>query len=246
MLGTFGGSGASLVAALLTQYFQARGVPVLACSLSSPCATLRRYRALNVRRLDVAFDGRWSFARSMDALLEAACDAEGAVVGNLGSSGLLGFAPYCAEDVLAPVLAEAGVGLMLHVVAPTDGDLSAHALSLLGRATGLPARTPAVIWRNPGCRTGGSLHDPSTPEALAAVVAALLPHWRPLGVVRVPALNPARYGLGLERMWHDRLTFGECLAPGVAERATQHRLRAVWDDLYGQIARALDDGPVLG
>ena len=246
VLGTSGGSGAAFVAAFLAQYLQARRVPVLAYSLSSPCATLRRYHALDVQILNVTVDGHWSFARSMDALLEVACDAEGAVVASLGTSGLLGFAPYGAEDVLAPVLAGAGVGLVLHVVAPTRGDVSADALALLGRATGLPADTPAVIWRNPGVRAGVGDDDRSTPDALAAVVAALLPHWKVAGTVRVPALTPARYGLSLERLSRDGLTFGELLAPGAADRATQHRLLAVWHDLVGQIARALDDGPVTG
>lgn len=251
-----GGAGGSFIAALLTEYLaeshRARGIPVLGLDLARNNAIFSHYDALGVRRVRLDDDlGTWSFTHSMDAAVEAVAaelPLDAVAVVDLSTTGFRAFFAYAAEGVLAPVLAEAGVGLVLHAVARAGRDLLADAVAAYTGWAGLPADTPAVCWINAGwnhgCRTYADALATEAAEVAVtaeALATALAQQYRVVGAVRIPAITPERCGRGamyLRRSSVALLTLAEVLHADDLDCMTRHRLAAVRDDVFGQLARA--------
>lgn len=247
-----GRAGGSLVASLLAQYHEARGVPAVGFDLAPLAPGFARYGradrrpgALDVRRVARRDEfRRWSFDRSMDDLAEAVYRAAApagatalAAVADVSPAGFLAFFDGCADGAVGPGFSAVGVGLVLHAVAPAGEAVPPEAAAYYARDIALPADTTAVVWLNdgPDGAAGGALYGTAgrAVRTAGAIVAALGARYRLGGVVHVPTLPGLAPGLAAHSAPHAPLEADvppHAPAPDAGARTIAEALRAARPD----------------
>lgn len=228
-----GGTGKSLVAALLAQYL-ARGGPAPLCIDADPVhSTLAAYPGLAAQCLP--WHGGSPFdASAFDTLLHWISQSSGNVLIDSSASACLPLLHYLAGPRARPRLACIRHQWVVHT-------LIAGGPALLDTLDGFaqlvprwPTATRFVLWLNPFW--GPLEHEGEGVEALPAYREN---RHRVDALLRLPTLHPATDGRALAQMQRQHLTFDEALglaSLGILER---QRLKQLQRALFAQLDLAM-------
>lgn len=135
-----GGVGKSVIASLLYQYFDYKGVDVLAIDTDPENHSLAGYKSFNVELHDILLDGKTIDQQKWDALIDKICDdvpQNAHVIIDNGASSFLALKDYILQNDVAGILKDEGVTPYFHAVI-TGGaalvDITPDVKNLIGEA----------------------------------------------------------------------------------------------------------------
>lgn len=228
-----GGTGKSLVAALLAQYLGRGGGMPLCIDADPVHATLAGYAGLEVQRLPwrggSAFD-----ARAFDAMLQCIAQTARDVVIDSSASACLPLLHYLAGPRARPRLARIRHRWTVHTLVAGGPALPDTLAGFTYLASRWPEATRFVLWLNPFW--GALAHQGQGVEALPAYQAQ---RHRIDALLRLPALHPATDARALAGLLQQRLTFGEAQASAALGLLERQRLKQLQRTLFAQLDLAL-------
>jgi len=229
-----GGVGKSLVASLLTQWLLERGGPVVPYDNDPATASLKAYRALPVRQLQLIRNRRVD-KTAYDQMVEEMVTTDADFVVDNGASNFLELTSYIAENRLFDVLLENGIKPIVHAPIMGGGSLLLSAGALGAMAEGLGDDIDLVVWLNE--REGEIVADGKCWTEMATYRKW---HHRFAAEVTIHALEADTFLIAVRRMLEQALTFPEVRSSpafNIMEKSRVHQFRE-------RIFQQLDD--VLG
>lgn len=228
-----GGTGKSLVAALLAQYLARAGKAPLCIDADPVHATLAAYPALAARCLPWHARGPFD-ARAFDAMLQWVAQAPGDVVVDSSASACLPLLHYLASSRARPRLARIQHGWIVHTLV-TGGPAFPDTLDGFARLVPRwPEATRFVLWLNPFW--GPLAHQGQGVEALPAYRCH---RHRVHALLRLPALQPATDGRALAGVLQQHLTLDEALAMSSLSILDRQRLKQLQRAVFAQLDLAM-------
>lgn len=224
-----GGVGKSLVAAILVQYFRARGEKVNPIDTDPVNQTLSQYRSLNVQSLRLIRDGALE-PRRFDGLLERLLTEAGTFVIDSGAATFIPLWHYMLENDVFESLTGGGRSLVVHSVI-TGGQALADTLSGLNDVGEGCRDASLVVWLNE--YFGPVQDDKGTP--FTAMEVARKHAEKVLGTVSIVRRTQDTFGRDVEEMIARKMTFEEALHDGMFSIMSKQRLRMVRDHLFRQL-----------
>ncbi|CAA7619344.1 conjugal transfer protein TraL [Magnetospirillum sp. UT-4] len=231
-----GGVGKSLIAALLAQHYVARGItPLLAIDTDPVNATFAGYKAFGATTLNIMDDADIN-PRAFDELIERILtEGEAGTPAAIVDNGASTFVPLCSymlQNGVVGLLAEAGHTVRIHTVI-TGGQALMDTMQGFVSLAGNIADVGLVVWINEFF--GKPVHNGKRFEESKAYKDHA---GRIQGMVTIPEVKKETFGRDMMKLLDRRATFAEADASsdfGVMER---QRLRMIWRNLDGQMARA--------
>ena len=223
-----GGVGKSFVAAMLAQYLQDRYGRVYCADTDPTNATFSKYKALNVRYVDILTTDMAIDRSRIDQLVEDILDHDVPAVIDNGASSYIPIMGYALETSFISSLKEAGREIRVHAVLIGGQGMNETLLVLEAILELLPAKV--VVWEN-------EFLGPVAKDGRTFVQSALYKEYRDkiAGVVRIPQRSPDTFGRDLNRMTQAALTFAEIRDSKDFLFMTRQRLADVRRDLYAQL-----------
>lgn len=228
-----GGTGKSLVAALLAQYLARGGCAPLCIDADPVHATLAGYAGLEVQCLPWRCAGAFE-ARAFDAMLQSIAQTSQDVVIDSSASVCLPLLHYLAGPRARPRLARIRHRWTVHTLVAGGPALFDTLAGFTYLAARWPEATRFVLWLNPFW--GALTHQGRGVEALPAYQAQ---RHRIDALLRLPALQPATDGRALAGLLQQRLTFGEAQAHAAFGILERQRLQQLQRTLFAQLDLAL-------
>jgi DNA polymerase III delta prime subunit len=227
-----GGVGKSLVASLLAQYLQGRGLQVHCFDTDPINATLAGYEALDAVALDIMngddIDPR-RFDQLMDAIIELPSDAH--VVVDNGASSFVPLGSYLLENQALEVLEDHSHSVMLHTVV-TGGQAILDTLSGLKSLVSHFPATPIVVWLN---RYFGDIAIDGKRFEEFKIYSECASSFH--AIISLPHRKQTTFGRDLEELFARRQTFTEAQGSALPIMVRQ-RLTSFWRDTMTEIDQA--------
>ena len=197
-----GGVGKSFVAALLAQYLQDKFGNVYCADTDPTNATFSKYKALNVRYIEILADNMNIDKSRFDMLVEDILRHEGPVVIDNGASSYIPIMSYVLETGVFNILKTLGKDVLIHAVLIGGQGMSETLIVLEAILEQLPSRV--VVWEN-------EFLGPVRKDGKAFVESELYLEYKDkiAGVVRIPQRSPDTFGKDLDLMTRAALTFAE-------------------------------------
>lgn len=228
-----GGCGKSWQASLLAQALAAMDTNLMAIDTDPVNQTLRRYKSLPVRALEILNAGQQIDTRAFDQMVEWMIEHDGPVVVDNGATSFVPATGYLVENDTIGLLAANGRRVVLHCVI-TGGQALDDTITGL-RALLKNTTAPIIVWENehhgPVIKDGKTFLESDTYREYQS---------RILGIVTLHQRNADTYGRDISDMTSRFQTFAEALADPTLGHAQKHRLRQVWDNIAGQLIPLLN------
>ncbi len=231
-----GGVGKTVVASMLAQYLNTKGVPTHCFDTDPINATLAGYKGLDVVALDIMsgddIDPR-RFDQLMEGILELTPEnhTDAHVIVDSGASSFVPLGSYLLENQAISLLEEQGHTVMLHTVV-TGGQAMLDTLSgLKSLAIHFP-ETPIVVWLNP--YFGDITIDGKTFEEFK-VYAECSTSFQ--AVISIPHRKQATFGRDIEELYARRQTFNAANNSSLPIMVRQ-RITSFWRDIMAEIDKA--------
>ena len=229
-----GGVGKSLVASLLAQWLADQG-RLHSCYDTDPVnGSFQTIPALAAEPVDL-LHGNTLNSKGIDRLIEAVIDAERDVVIDNGAASFLPLNRYLVENDVASVLAEHGVGMMVHTVVTGGGNGLDTMKGLEAMVQHFPAPARVMVWVNEyfgPARYRGT--DFERTSVFAQHRSSLL------GPIYLRHLDPESFGANFADLLDRKLTFAEAAKKEngfqVMERSRLFRIQA---PIWAQLSEAL-------
>jgi len=231
-----GGVGKSLVAAILVQYFLARGETVYPVDTDPVNQTLSQYKALSVQSLPLMRDGAVD-QRKFDALLERLLTESGTFVVDSGAATFIPLWYYMLENRVFESLATAGRRLVVHSVI-TGGQALGDTLSGFNDVGDGCREASLVVWLN---EYFGPVRDEKGTPFMEMQVSQKHVQ-KILGSVSILRRTQDTFGRDIEEMIAAKMTFDAAIKNGKFSLMAKQRLKIVRDHLFDQ----LDALPLMG
>lgn len=142
-----GGIGKSLIAAFLTQWLADTGQDPIPFDNDPATATLKAYRGLNVRQLDLLRDGLVN-QHAYDEMFMAMANEGGSFVVDNGASNFLEMLNYIELSGLMEVMVDIGVQPYVHVPIVGGDDMELTLAGFEQVAARLSPAAKIVVWLN--------------------------------------------------------------------------------------------------
>jgi len=143
-----GGVGKSLVAALLSQYFNGRETPLICIDTDPVNATLSSYQAFPVRRIEL-MDRSQINEREFDSMMEVILGNPGhEIVIDNGASAFIPLSSYLIDNHALELLAEHGHVMTIHTIITGGQALFDTITGLDALITQFPEDVKFIVWLN--------------------------------------------------------------------------------------------------
>ncbi|MET1116960.1 MAG: conjugal transfer protein TraL [Comamonas sp.] len=228
-----GGTGKSLVAALLAQYLARRGHAPLCIDADPVHGTLCGYRGLAARRLPWHQRGPFD-ARAFDAMLQWIAQTPQDVVIDSSASVCLPLLHFLASPRARPRLARISHRWIVHTLVAGGPAFTDTLDGFAQLVRQWPQTTRFVLWLNPFW--GALVHQGQGVEALPAYREN---RHRLDALLRLPELQPVTDGRALAALLEQRLTFDEALAMASLGILERQRLKQLQRALFAQLDLAM-------
>lgn len=219
-----GGVGKSMIASLLYQYLDAKGLTVIGIDTDPVNHTLASYRDFNVQTLDVMQDGKID-SRKWDLLLEGICEApdDAHVLIDNGASSFVELTAYMKEMDMINAMNALGHDVIVHTLI-TGGQALKDTNDNLVRLCMFMPETPLVVWLNPFF---GEIEMDGKKFEEFKSFREFSDHFR--AVLRLPTGNRDTLGKDLEELFAKRMPFKTALdKTSQVHRAVKMRLTIFW------------------
>jgi len=227
-----GGVGKSLIASVLAQYFQRKGVAVRCVDTDPVNRTLAQYSALGADWLSLRDEYNRIDQRAFDGLMERFLTEDGAtfVVDN-GASTFLPLWHYLLENNGLEYLRQQGRKVYVHTVI-TGGQALLDTLNGFNELAQTTQERNIIVWVNEYFghveAEGKRFSDMAAYHANAEKVC---------GAVVLAKRNQDTFGRDVEEMIASKLTFQEAISAARFSIMAKQRLKVVERDLFDQLDR---------
>lgn len=230
-----GGVGKTFVATHIAQAIRSIKGKVRAIDTDPVNATLFRFKALDVQRIEIMKDDEID-TRLFDKLVEFCVSGDTDVVIDNGASSFVPLSHYVISNQVPALLRELGHELILHVVI-AGGDMCLDTINGFDQlASQFSTDVQFVVWLNPFVGdvvvNGKAFEQMNVYRNHKDRISA---------IVELPRVKAETYGKDLSEMMADRLTYDEAVDDSNRHIMVRHRLRSMRD----QIMRQLNALPVL-
>ena len=230
-----GGVGKSFISALLAQYLQGKGQPLLCLDTDPVNSTFLAYTAFEVSRVKLT-DGEAFDYEAFDELLLRLVNAESDVIIDNGASSFGPLLSSLVSNEAPAILANAGKALLVHtVIAGADNmDDTMHGFN--ESANEMPEPAQFVVWLNE--HFGPVERDGKRFEQTQVYARH---KGRIQGVVTLPRQNPA-FEKDLHLMLQKRVTFDEVKTDSAFNVIQKSRLAKLHGLYFAQMDLILGAG----
>lgn len=229
MLQGKGGVGKSLVASLLAQYLADQG-RLAACYDTDPVnGSLQSIPALAAEPVELLAKNAIN-VKGVDRLIESIVAADKDVVVDNGAASFLPLSRYLVENDIAGVLAQQGVGMMVHTIVTGGSNGQDTVKGLNALILHFAPGAQMVVWVN---EFFGPARFKGTDFEHTQVYADN--HARLRGTIYLRQLDPELFAPNFAEMLDRKLTFAEAAASGdfmLMEKSRLFRIKSgIWEQL---------------
>ncbi|MGE4411069.1 MAG: ArsA-related P-loop ATPase, partial [Sphingobium sp.] len=140
-----GGVGKSFVSALITQYLNEKGQPVVAVDTDPVNATLAGYKAFGTERLEL-MEGGSLVERNFDSLIErVVADDTNFVIDN-GAASFIPLSYYIAENDAINLIGQHGKQVVIHTVVTGGQAMKDTLAGFVSLVEQMPGDARIVVW----------------------------------------------------------------------------------------------------
>lgn len=218
-----GGVGKSFIAAILAQYF---GAGTYLADTDPGNSTFSSYEKLGAKHINILSENMNIDKRRFDELIDTILEFEGDALIDNGSTSFLPLMSYLIEGDVIEQLREAGKNVIFHAVLVGGIGRDETMRSLTSMLRSRAARV--VVWENeflgPISADGVGFRDSETFTEYADQI---------VGIVRIPQRNQDTFGVDIDIMTSNKLTFDE-----VEQKfsiSARSRIRRVKNEIYAQL-----------
>lgn len=227
-----GGVGKSMIAAMLAQYKQSKGITPLCIDTDPVNATFEGYKSLKVKRINIMENDEIN-TRNFDALVELIAKADGDVIVDNGASSFVPLSHYLISNQVPELLQEMGHELVVHTVV-TGGQALLDTVSGFAQLiTQFPAESTFIVWLN---GYWGPIENEG--KAFEQMKAYTNNKERVAAIVKVPEMRQNTDGRDFSDMLQARKTFDEALADKSIEVMVRQRLTIVRKKMFAELDSA--------
>jgi hypothetical protein len=225
-----GGVGKSLIAAILSQYFQARKI-IPHCFDTDPVnATFAQYQALAAEHINVLRRGAIDDKR-FDELFERICHLEGICIVDTGATTFVPLWNYILENDILSFLAGRSRRVFVHSVV-AGGQAMSDTLNGFERLAETTTEKNVIVWVNEYFGEVAKDGKPFEEFRVAQDQSHKL-----LGTVVIRERNPSTFGDDMRQMLAKRLTFEEAIRLPDFCLISKQRLTIIRRELFDQLSR---------
>jgi CobQ/CobB/MinD/ParA nucleotide binding domain len=229
-----GGVGKSVIATLLAQYLQDKGIAASCYDADPLNQTLAGFSGLNVVKVDLieaTEKGRRINPRRFDDLVEKVTQepADGHIIVDTGSSAFVPLMHYLVSNDVVDVLSQAGHEVVIHTVV-TGGQALLDTLHGVAQQVRQLEGVRFVIWLNPFwgpvVEDGKHFEQMKTYQDIKKRIEA---------IVDLPAFTDELFPQDVATMLKARLTFKDAIESPTFSLMSRHRLRIAQRDFYSRM-----------
>lgn len=225
-----GGVGKSLVSAMLAQYLQKREVPLYCADTDPVNMTFSRYPSFKVDRIQLMTEDSKLDTRRFDQLIDKLVQHDGNAVIDNGAASFVPLTGYLAESRMFDALQEEGKTVYLHTVL-TGGQAMTDTITGLQTLADTQSQ-PIIVWENEFFGKVVHAGKRFTESDLFKESSS-----RIHGLVQLEDRTHNTYGVDMEILASNHLTFEQAKSSGKFSFASQHRLRQINKDIFEQLDR---------
>lgn len=230
-----GGVGKTLTAVTTAQYLVEKQFPLKCYDTDPTNSTFCGYKALNVQRLELLEPGGSVVVeRRFDAMVEAIAKADSNYVIDNGATSFLPFTNYMLENDVIPVLADAGIKVVIHTVITGGQALPDTLNGFDALATQLPETADLVVWQN---EFFGAISIKGKPFEESNIYKQHKDRLH--GMVRIPRQTSSTFGTDMATMLDARLTYREVENSEAFGMMAKSRLKRVKANLFSQLDQVI-------
>lgn len=223
-----GGVGKSLTASLQAQYFTEKCGNVQCFDTDPVNDTLTQYTALKATRINVLNSDSNINARAFDQLMEKLFECKGVAVVDNGASTFIPAMAYMVENQVVDMLQAAGKRVFIHSVLTGGQALSDTVTGLTRMLEVHPA--PVVVWLN---EFFGDVKKDGKSFQESAVFRKYQD--RIQGIVKLERRNADTFGVDMETMVRNKLTFEQALQSPEFGVMAKQRLKMMKTAIFDQL-----------
>lgn len=227
-----GGIGKSYIASLVAQYYMEKNLPCIAIDTDPVNATLAGYKAIAAERIELIDKARIN-PRKFDQLIERLITTDSNFVIDNGASSFAPLTWYLAENDAVNILVDAGKEVVIHSVIAGRQALTDTLAGFIAIVEAMPESVSFIVWLNEffgDIEAGG--------KDFEQMQAYLRYRDRIAGVIRLPRQTSETFGIDMEHMLEQRLTFHEVHMSEdfpLMAKSRLHRVRAAAFDQMAEI-----------
>jgi hypothetical protein len=230
-----GGVGKSHNAAILGQFYEDQGEPILIFDADATSATLSNFHALKVTRVPL-MSGDAIDARQFDHMLEPIITEDTNAIVDTGASSFVEINRYFMRNPIPAMIREAGKVLVANLIIVGGSMFTETCNNLDVIAEQMPPEVEIVVWLNPHF---GSIENGKAFEDMEIYRTH---KERVCGVVRLPdwtRTDHATFGVDVEQMMKAGLTFNEVRTSPDFNLIAKSRLNRIKNDIYGKLTNVI-------
>ncbi|MGZ8293725.1 MAG: hypothetical protein ACXWVG_11830 [Telluria sp.] len=225
-----GGIGKTLVSTILAQWLAGKDERPLRCyDTDQENATFSRYKAMNVKHVEVMTDNRTIDPKRFDALMIDILEDDGNCVIDNGANTFSPLVAYLIENDCFSLLEDAGRKVYIHTIVGGGDTLHDTAMGFVSTAKN--TSVPLVLWEN---EHFGLLQSASGKSFLESQTYADNSA-RVRGRIVLSARNADTFGADVKKMNTGRLTIDEVKASDKFNVMEKQRIKVVFRDLFEQL-----------
>lgn len=228
-----GGVGKSFVAALLTQQFLRKNIPVIAVDTDPTNETLTGYKSLGAKRLEL-MKGSSLDERKFDELIEEVIVTDSSFVVDNGSSSFISLSNYLVENQVFSVLGNSGRQVYVHCVVVGGQALVDTLTGFRALVEQLQSPAKLVVWLN---EYFGPIE--ANGKRFEEMQVYLTNRDKVHGIMRIPAQTSATFGVDMQLMMNRKLTFSDVQQDTEFGLMAKSRLASVARGLFQQMDSVL-------
>lgn len=225
-----GGIGKTLVSTILAQWLASKDDTPLRCyDTDQENATFSRYKAMDVKHVEVMTDARTIDPKRFDALMIDILEDEGNCVVDNGANTFSPLMGYLLENDCFDLLRESGRKVYIHTIVGGGDTLHDTAMGFV--STAKSTNVPLVLWENEHfgllqSASGKVFTESATFEEHAK---------RVVGRVVLSQRNADTFGADIKKMNIARMTANEVRESEKFNVMEKQRIKVVFRDLYEQL-----------
>jgi len=225
-----GGTGKSVIAALLAQYMQENGNNPLCIDTDPSNATLFGYKGLDVKHLQV-MNGDNIDSRKFDEMVEIIAASDRDIIIDNGASSFIALANYLISTDIPALLKDMGHEVIIHTII-TGGQALLDTVGGFSKLVSqFPDEVKFVVWLN---LFWGEIKQDG--KVFKEFKAYRNNEHRISAVIEIPEMD-SNFGRDFSDMLTAKLTFADALKKENMRVVTRQRLTMIRRDLFGRFGQ---------
>jgi hypothetical protein len=228
-----GGLGKTVTASWLAQYVISIGEGIEIIDTDPSNATLSSFKALKAQHVQL-MEGTVLNEARFDLMMNRVLEEDSNFLIDCGASSFIPLNNYMIENKVVDMILQSGKEVYVHIVIAGESHLIDTLSGFAEMAEQLPEQVKIIVWLN---QHFGKIEADGKPFEEMNIY--LENQDRVHGIVVVPKKNPATFGVDVEKMLKNHLTFDEVKHSPEFFVMNKSRIFQVKQDIYAQLKEIL-------